>query len=82
MCKYNVTFLHMITQEVMTHINVLSFGVMYKVFRDIDGTGVVALDFHCRELDPKIFKLLIKPKQLATTHSSGNVLSFSIGYGD
>ena len=48
MCQFDFTGKDPLTDKIIMHLNVLSSGVEYRVFRKVDAAEVVAID--CRRI--------------------------------
>ena len=78
----NLALFSVVAKEVKANLDVFSLGVLYRVLRDGDCTGVVAEDGGIGEFVSVIQQLLLNPKDLSTATTSSNILGFSGGDGN
>ena len=81
MVQLNVSFLLMVTQEVKANLYVFGLGVENGFFGYAYGTGAITKQRHSSEMQAIVSQSSYHPKQLGTTSSSGNILSFDGGLG-
>ena len=79
MADDDVFLQHMITKKVISNLNVLRPRVLYRVLRDLDGTLIVAQQWHFLQIDAVVLESLLHPEELCATSTSGNVLCLSSG---
>ena len=73
-------FLHnMISKEVMTNRNMLCLLVLNWIVGNLDGTLIVAVEWHILQVDTIVLESLLHPEKLSTAGSSSNVFGFSSG---
>ena len=73
-------FLHnMISEEVMTNLNVLCLRVLNWVVGNLDGTLIVTVERHILQVDTIVLESLLHPQKLSAARSSSNVFGFSSG---
>ena len=76
MLNRNVALQHMITEKMMMNLDVLCLRVLNRVVRNLDGTLVVAVEWHILHIDAIVLEGLLHPQQLSTARTSSIVLSF------
>ena len=69
----DIFLLNMISDEVMSDINVLCPCVLIRILGEADGAYVVAEDGSLKELQAKISQLVLQPQHLRTTACGSNV---------
>ena len=79
--EMDITLLHMLSNEVMTNLDVIRLGVENGVVGDLDSTLIVTKKRHLVEVESIILHCLPHPKQLSTTTCRGDVLGFGGGEG-
>ena len=67
----------MVSNEMISDINMLGPGMMYRIVGDGNCTCVVTKDGGLLDNDIVVSKLMLHPKNLSTTASSGYILIFS-----
>ena len=73
-------FLHdMISDKVMTDLNVLCLRVLDWIVGYLDGTFVVAEERYLFQVDAIILESLLHPQKLSAARSNSNVFRFSSG---
>ena len=73
-------FLHnMIFEKVMMNLNVLCLRMLNWVVGNLDGTLIVALEWHILQVNTIVLESLLHPEKLSTTRSSSNVFRFGDG---
>ena len=77
MLNRDVALPHMITKKMMTNLDVLCLRVLNWVVRNLDSTLIVTVEWHILHVDAIVLECLLHPKQLSTTRTNSNVLSFS-----
>ena len=70
----DILLLNMISDEVMSDVNVLCPCVLNRILGKADGACVVTKDGSLRELQAKIPQLILQPQHLGTTACGSNVL--------
>ena len=71
-------FLHnMISEKVMTNLNVLCLRVLNWVVGNLDGAFVVAVEWHLLQMNAIVLECLLHPQKLSAARSSSNVFRFS-----
>ena len=70
---FDILLLNMISDEVMSDINVLCPCVLNWILGEADGACVVTEDGSLRELQAKISQLVLQPQHLGTTACGSNV---------
>ena len=81
MDKSDVPFLKIISQEVVSHFNMLGFGMEHWVFGNAYGTGAITQKWNLGTLLTKVTQSVGDPKELGTATRSSNVLGFCGGLG-
>ena len=81
MDKCDVSFLNIISQEVVSHFNMLGFGMEHWVFGNAYGTGAITQKWNLGTLLTKVTQSIGDPKELGTATSSSNILSVCGGLG-
>ena len=71
----------MIAKKMMTNLNVLCLRVLNWVVSNLDGTLIVAVEWHLLQMDAIILESLLHPQKLSAARSSSNVFRFSSGEG-
>ena len=69
----------MISEKVMTDLNVLCLRVLNWIVSDLDGAFIVAVEGHMLHVDAIILEDLLHPEKLSAARSSSNVFRFSSG---
>ena len=69
----------MISEKVMTDLNVLCLRVLNWVVGDLDGAFVVAVKWHLLQMNVIVFECLLHPQKLSAARSSSNVFRFTSG---
>ena len=67
----------MISNKMMSNLNMLSAWMLNKMFGNVDGTSVVTKYKNIIHGNTKIIQLLFYPYNLCTTTTSSNIFSFS-----
>ena len=81
MVQLNVSFLLMVTQDVKADLDVFGLGVENGVFSYAYGTGAITKQRHSSEMQAIVSQSSYHLKQLETTGSRSNILSFGGGLG-
>ena len=76
--KSKSTIFNQLTNEVMSNLNVFSSRMLNRIFRDVDGTGIVTI-YSEMLLTNSIIKEFLHPKKLGTTATSSNIFSLNSG---
>jgi hypothetical protein len=74
-----LSFLNIVSQNMIPHIYDLSFGMEHWVLGNAYGTGVVTLKWDMGILLTKVTHGVCNPKELRATTSSGSVLCLGSG---
>ena len=75
-------FLHdMISEKMMTKLNVLCLRVLNWIVGNLDGAFIVAVEWHMLQVDAIVLESLLHPQKLSAARSSSNVFRFSSGEG-
>ena len=61
MLNSNVTLQHMITKKMMTNLNVLCLRVLNWVVSNLDGTLIVAIEWHILHVNAVVLEGLLHP---------------------
>ena len=69
----------MISEKVMTDLNVLCLRVLNWVVGDLDGAFVIAVKWHLLQMNAIVLECLLHPQKLSATRSNSNVFRFSSG---
>ena len=77
--NFQISFLNVITYEMIPDVNVFCSGVHHRVVGDGNGTSVITKDRSSFLFNIIIHELVLHPWYLSTTSSSINVLCFSCG---
>ena len=73
-------FLHdMISEKVTTDLNVLCLRVLNWVIGNLDGSFIVAVEWHMLQMDAIVLESLLHPQKLSAARSISNVFRFSSG---
>ena len=80
--KSESTISDQLTNEVMLDLNVFGPRVLNRIFRDIDGTGIVIIDSKMFLTNTIIKKKFLHPKKLGATAINSNVFNLSSGERD
>ena len=73
-------FLHdMISEKVMTDLNVLCLRVLDWIVSNLDSAFVVAEERYLFQIDAIVLESLLHPQKLSAARSSSNVFRFSSG---
>lgn len=75
--KLDIPFLLVISQKVVSDINMFGFGVKYGIFGNTDGTCAITQKRHSRKAQTKITQGVSHPQNLRATASDSNIFSFS-----
>ena len=65
--------------EVMSDLSVFGLRMLSRIFRDVDGTGIVTIDSKMLLTNTIIKKEFLHPKKLGVKATSSNVFSLSSG---
>ena len=79
--KGESTIFNQLTNKVMSNLNVFSSRMLNKIFKDVNGTGIVTI-YSEMLLTNTIIKEFLHPKKLGTIATSSNVFSLSSGERD
>ena len=82
MGQLDVSFLNVISQEMVPHLYVFGFGVEHWVFGYAYGTGAITQKWDVGEAQAKVSHGLHDPKELGATASGSNILSLCGGLGN
>jgi hypothetical protein len=74
-----LSFLYIVSQEMISHFYVLGFGMEYWVLCNTYGTGVVTLKWNMGILLTKVTHGACDPKELRATIGCGNILYLGSG---
>jgi hypothetical protein len=69
----------MVTDEVMTDLDVLGLVVLNQIMSDLDGTLIVTQEWHLVKVNTIILHGLPHPKKLSTTTHGRHILGFGVG---
>ena len=73
-------FLHdMISEKVMTDLNVLCLRVLNWVVGNLHGDFIFTIEWHMLQVDAIVLECLLHPQKLSAARSSSNVFRFSSG---
>ena len=77
----NIFLDNMISEKVMTDLNVLCLRVLNWILGNLDGAFIVAEEWHILHVDAIILESLLHLENFSTARSSSNVFRFSSGEG-
>ena len=73
-------FLHdMISEKVMTDLNVLCLRVLNWILGKLDGALIVIEEWYILRVDAIVLECLLHPEKLSAARSNNNVFRFSSG---
>ena len=75
----NIFLRYMISEKVMTNLNVLCLRVLNWVVGNLDGTLIVAVEWHILQVNTIVLESLLHPEKLSAARSSSNVFGFISG---
>ena len=70
----DILLLNMVSDEVMSHVNVLCSCVLHWILGKADGACVITENGSLRKLQAKIPQLILQSQHLCTTACSSNAL--------
>jgi hypothetical protein len=74
-----LSFLYVVSQKMIPHLYVLSFGMKHWVLCNAYGTGAITLKWDMGILLTEVTHGVCNPKELRATTSSGNILCLGSG---
>jgi hypothetical protein len=69
----------MVSEKVMTDLNVLCLRVLNWIVSNLDGALIVTVEGRLLLVDAIVLESLLHPEKLSATRSSNNVFRFSSG---
>ena len=69
----------MIFEKMMTDLNVLCLRVLNRIVSNLDGTLIVAVEWHMLHVDAIFLESLLHPEKLSAARSDSNVFRFCSG---
>ena len=80
--KGESTIFNQLTNEVTSNLYVFGSRMLNRIFRDVDGTGIVTIDNKMLLTNAITKKEFLHPKKLGATATSSNVFNLSNGERD
>ena len=77
--KSESTIFDKLPNEVMSNLYVFGSRMLNRIFRDIDGTGIVTVNSEMLLTNTIIMEEFLHPEELGATATSSDVLSFCSG---
>ena len=79
MLDEDVALHDMISEKMMTDLNVFCLRLLNWVIGNLDGAFIVTEEWHILHVDATVLESLLHPKKLSTARSSSNVFRFRSG---
>ena len=77
--KCESTIFDKFPNDVMSNLYVFGSGMLNRILRDVNGTGIVIIDSKMLLTNTIVMEEFLHPKELGATTTGSNVLSFNNG---